>query len=384
MISVKPRYRFVYLATFLLSLHYALTVYINSTFLATRFDQLTIEHLYMAGALLTVFCLIWSSRVLNWFGNFKLILLGILLEIAALCTLGFSNDRTAIMLAFIACQALPPLLAFGLDIFFEGALVTMRDAEKVRSYYLTFGNAAFVIAPLAVGAIASQGSFSPVYAIAAGCIALLWFLILDMFSRLKPRRFREIGFLDSLRKFLKRKSLPAIMFMNFLLQSFYAVMVIFNVPHLHGTIGLSFAAIGIILTFQLLPFVIFEAPLGKLFSRFHDEKQFLIAGFFIMAAATITMANMHTQSIALWALVLFISRIGASFVEVSTEAAFFKRVTDQDAGFIGVFRLSGPSSYVIAPLILSFFTPALSIPVLYTALGSILLLGIAVAYRSAL
>jgi MFS family permease len=384
MISVKPRYRFVYLATFLLSLHYALTVYINSSFLANHFSQTTIEHLYMVGSLLTIFCLIWSSRVINWFGNFKLVLLGIALEISALSTLAFSSNRTALMLAFIAFQALPPLLAFGLDIFFEGALVTMRDAEKVRSYYLTFGNVAFVIAPLAVGALVAQGAFSTVYSISAICIAILWFLIFDLFSKLKPRRFREVGFVDSVRKFLKRKSLPAIMAMNFLLQSFYAVMVIFNVPHLHNTIGISWAAIGVILTFQLLPFVIFEAPLGKLFSRYHDERQFLLAGFFIMAAATITMAHMHTQSIFAWAGILFISRIGASFVEVSSEAAFFKRVTDQDAGFIGVFRLAGPTSYVIAPLILSFFIPALSITTLYTVLGCVLLFGTVVAYKARL
>ena len=384
MISLKPRYRFVYLATFLLSLHYAVTIYINSTFLGTHFDQTIIEHLYIAGAILTMFCLIWSSRVIHWFGNYKLVLFGIILEIAALSTLALSTNRLAIMLAFICYQALPPLLAFGLDIFFEGSLVTMRDAEKVRSYYLTFGNIAFVLAPLAAGALVNQGSFSSVYTLSAVCIALLWFLIFDLFSELKPKRFREIGFINSLRKFVQRKSLPGIMALNFLLQSFYAVMIIFNVPHLHNTIGLSFASIGIILTFQLLPFVIFEAPLGKLFSRYHDERQFLLAGFFILAAATITIAHMETKSIFLWALILFISRIGASFVEVSTEAAFFKRITDQDAGLIGVFRLAAPSSYIVVPLILSLFVPALSIVTLYSTLACVLLFGIVIAYKVSL
>jgi hypothetical protein len=75
------------------------------------------------------------------------------------------------------------------------------------------------------------------------------------------------------------------------------------------------------------------------------------------------------------------SRVGASFVEVSTEAAFFRRITDQDAGFIGVYRLAMPLSYLCAPFVASLIVPALPITALYIVLSVILLGGIAVAYE---
>jgi predicted MFS family arabinose efflux permease len=296
-------------------------------------------------------------------------------------TLAFSGNPFHIAVAFICYQALAPLIIFGLDIFFEGALVSIRDAEKVRSYYLTFMNLAFVMAPLAVGALVNRGAFSTVYILAATCVGLLWFLIFDLFSGLQPHRFREIGFIDSIQKFVRRKNLSGIFFIDFLLQCFYALMVIFTGPYLHTVIGLSWSSIGIIFTIMLLPFVIFEAPLGKMFERLHDERDILIAGFLIMVVSTVTMGLSHSTSIIFWATVLFMSRVGASFVEVAAEASFFRRVTDEDAGFISIFRLAVPLSYVVAPFAANYIVQVLPLQSLYLVLGGVLVLGIGTAYK---
>lgn len=384
MVSLKPRYRFLYLAAFLLALHYAFTIYINSSYLLNFFDGGTISHLYMIGSLFTIACLVVSSRFLKWFGNYFLILTGLFFEAIALTTLAFSTTPAIIALAFIVHQALPPMLLFGMDIFFEGTLVSMRDAEKVRSYYLTFGNIAFVVAPLTVGTLIAHGSFKIVYILSATFIGVLWVLIADVFRHVKPRRYRETSFKHSLKKFLERNKLSGIFAMNFTLQCFYALMVIFTAPYLHNVIGISWESIGFIYTIMLLPFILFEAPLGKIFDRLHDERDVLIAGFLIMALSVFFMAFVHTPNILLWAGLLFMSRVGASFVEVANEASFFRRVTDQDASFIGIFRLSGPLSYVIAPTIASIFIPVISISTLYLLISAMLLGGVALAYKISL
>lgn len=384
MVPLKPQYRFLYLATFLLALHYAFTVYINSSYLLNFFDETTISHLYMIGSLITISCLILSSRFLKWFGNHLLILVGLFLEACALLTLAFSGNPVSIAFAFIAHQSLPPLLLFGMDIFFEGTLVSLRDAEKVRSYYLTFGNAAFVIAPLVVGTLIAHGSYKMVYILSATFISILWFLIMDVFRFVKPRRYREIGFKNSLQKFLQRSKLSSIFAMNFTLQCFYALMVVYTGPYLYFTIGLSWESIGFIYTIMLLPFILFEAPLGKIFDRLHDERDILIAGFLIMSLAVLAMSYVTTPSIAIWATLLFMSRVGASFVEVANEASFFRRVTDQDASFIGIFRLSSPLSYVIAPFIASLIFPAITISTLYVLISLMLFVGAGIAYKVSL
>lgn len=381
MIGQKPRYRFLYLAGFLLAIHYALTIYINSSYLSTFFPISVIDHLYMAGSLLTVGCLILSSRFLKWFGNNALVLVGLLCEIAALLTLAFATNPMYILLAFVAHQCLPPLLIFGMDIFFEGTLTSMKEAEKVRGFYLSIVNLAYVCAPLIAGSLANDGKFSTIYIISSIILSILWFIILIVFHNVRPKRYREVGFQNSLKKFLARRHLSGIFIMNFTLQCFYALMVIYTAPYLHEAIGLSWSSIGFIYTIMLLPFVMFEAPLGKLFERHHDEREILIIGFIIMAFATVSISYVESTNIFLWAFILFMTRVGASFVEVASEASFFKRVTDQDAAFIGVFKLSSPLSYVVAPFIAGWLLMILPVSALYIVIGGILLTGIGIAYR---
>lgn len=376
----KPRYSFLYLAVLLLALHNAFTIYINSSFLEKFFDANTISNLYMAGSVLTIFCLLLSGRFLKWFGNWQLILAGLGIEIIALLTLAFSKNPAAITFAFIAHQALPVLLIFGLDIFFEGTLENRQDAEKVRSYYLTFINSAFVIAPISVGLLVIGNSFANVYALSAVFLAILWFLIFDVFRHTHPSRYRNTEIVSSFKKFLDHKSLTDIFFLNFLLQCFYVIMIIFMAPYLHETVGLSWPEIGIIFTIMLLPFVIFEAPLGKLFNRYHDEKEILVVGFLMMSVSVSLMTLVHTPNVLLWAALLFASRVGASFVEVASEAAFYKRVTAEDASFMSIFRLTVPIAYILMTFMAGLIVPALPVTVLLSILGLILLVGMSASY----
>ncbi len=378
----KPRYRFIYIAALLLSLQYAFTIYINSSFLGQYFDSQTISNLYVAGAIITAFCLIVSGRFLKRFGNWRLVLSGIILEIGTLLTLAFSHNPTIIKIAFLAHQALPPLILFGLDIFLEGILVTVKDTEKTRAYYLTFMNLAFVFAPLTVGFMIEKISFSSVYLVSTLFLGILWLLVFDVFKNVEPVRYRETESFRNVKMFLGRKFLSVIFFLNFLLQCFYVLMVIFMAPYLHNTIGLSWESIGLIYTIMLLPFVLFEAPLGKLFNRFHDEKNIIMAGFLIMSASLLCMAYTQVPSVFLWAALLFLSRIGASFVEVGSEAAFFRRITDKDASFIGLFRLSVPAAYIITPLLGSVIVPALPVTTLFILTSLCLLVGVSATYKA--
>lgn len=382
MVQYKPRYRYLFLAGFLYAFHYALTLYINSSFLGDLFSEQAVNRFYTAGSIITLIALIISSRVLKRFGNYALVLVGIIAEVVSILTLAFSDNLITIGIAFMAHEALPPLIFFGLDIFFEGTLVSNNDAEKIRPYYLTSLNIAFVFAPLIVASLVSGNSFKIVYILSAVLALILWFVIADVFKGVNPKKYREIGFTDSLRKFLKRKNLSGIFVLNFLLQFFYAIMIIYTGPYLHETMGLPWSSIGIIFTIMLVPFVLFQAPLGKLFERYHDERDVLVAGFIIMAGALFLISRTTSSSIIVWASLLFLSRIGASFVEASSEAAFFKRMTDQDAGFIGIFRMAFPLALVIAPLIASFFLGFVTVQFLYFILGIIMLTGVACAYKT--
>ncbi|MBX4197884.1 MFS transporter [Candidatus Parcubacteria bacterium] len=373
--------RFVYLAAFLMSFHYAFTIYINSTFLSEFFPAKTVGLLYTAGALLTVLILIASSSIIRRISNFYFFASILCTEIIVLLGLFSSSNPELIKILFVIHQAIPPLLLFGLDLFLEGTMRNENHTGGVHSLYLTAHNVAFVLSPLIVGKIVTMSSYRTIYLISAVfCMALL-FLTFDEFRTIRTRKLREINFIDSLKKFVPHKNLNRIFIINFLLHSFYAAMVIYMPLYLHEVIGFSWEKIGFMFTIMLVPFVLFEAPLGRLFDRIGAEKDALIAGFFIISVSSCTIFFLRDANVLLWSALLFMSRVGASFVEVGAEYSFFKRVSDRDAGFISIFRMAGPMAYIVAPLLTSLLVRVLPIHYIFLVVSIAILSGIAFAYK---
>ncbi|MES2436646.1 MAG: MFS transporter [Patescibacteria group bacterium] len=378
---VSSRLKFIYLGALILALHYSFTIYINSNFLSEYFSERTISYLYTSGAILTLIAFIISTSLIKRFGNFRVIIAVIFAEIISLLGLFATRDPALIKFFFIIHQALPPLLLMGLDVFLEGTLRTQASIGRIRSMYLTSMNLAFVISPLIVGKIISVSSYQVIYLISALLCALFLFITVESFRTIRTRELKEVNFLESVRTFLKHKDLCRIFIINFLLQSFYAVMVIYTPLYLHNVIGFDWQSIGAIFTVMLIPFVIFEAPLGRMFDAMHTEKDTLIVGFIIMALATVLMFSVTSTSIATWMLLLFFSRMGASFVEVASDYAFFLRISDQDVGLISVNKMTGPLAYIVIPLTIQLFITTLPINYLFLFTGITLSIGTIFSYK---
>jgi MFS family permease len=146
--------------------------------------------------------------------------------------------------------------------------------------------------------------------------------------------------------------------------------------YLMKNIGFGWEEIGIILSIALLPFVIFQIPIGKMEDQKHDEKMLLIFGFLIMAASVALMPFITEKSLVFWATILFVSRIGASIVEVSTETYFFKHVKSTNAGYISLFRMTKNMSFLIVPAIAGFAIYIMDIRYSWIILALIMLVGV--------
>lgn len=371
----------IYFAALLLALHYASTIYIGSTFLSQFFPEKTLGFLYVAGALITILILGSCTRLVRQFGNYTLTLAGVSIEIAALFALTLSRDLGIIAVSFIVLQSLPAFLIFNLDIFLERKMQREGSTGKIRSTYLTVINSAFVISPIIVGSMIENGGYAVVYASAAIIMTIFFVVVFDFFDPTIIHSFREVSFRDSVRKFSIRPALASVYSINFLLQIFYALMVIYTPLYLHNTLGIGWETLGVIFTIMLLPFVIFEAPLGRIFDKYRGERDAMIAGFLIMSAAVITMSYVHSTSALLWGFLLFMSRVGASFVEIGSEFSFFRQVDSRDAGLISVFRTTSPLSYVLAPIIGFIVTINFPLVYIFPVIGAAMLLGAGLSYR---
>lgn len=154
-------------------------------------------------------------------------------------------------------------------------------------------------------------------------------------------------------------------------------MVVYTPIYLHEHIGLGWDKLGVIFTFMLLPFVLFSIPIGKLIDRYHVHKRMLLnIGFVIMGVSTILISQLDTKSVVFWAIILFMTRVGAAIVETTSEIYFFTHVREEDAYLLSIFRDMTPVAYIVAPLIGSLFILFFPFQYLFIGLGMFTFIGL--------
>ncbi|MEK7092247.1 MAG: MFS transporter, partial [Patescibacteria group bacterium] len=182
------------------------------------------------------------------------------------------------------------------------------------------------------------------------------------------------SFKETFRVVSESHDIHSIIYAHFLLALFYSWMVIYVPLYLNQHIGISMNVIlGVITPIALLPFVLFEVILGKIADTHLGEKEILTAGFIIMAVSTIGISYVTTASVALWAILLFITRTGASMVEVTTESYFFKQVSASDMHLITFMRTIRTIAGVMGPLLGFILLSFMEFQNLFLVLGVILL-----------
>jgi MFS family permease len=370
----------IYLSNLLLSFHYFLILYIHSSYLGTFFNASGIALLYIVGSLVNLILFLNIPRILDRIGNYKFTLWAIILEAVAITGLIVGTSQLSIGLSFVLHQAVMSMMLFGLDIFLESATKNEDHTGAIRGLYLTLSNITLVFSPLIVGLLLTNDSFWKVYAVSLAFLFPLFFIIRKYLKDAKYKRKNTIHFIKTIKN-QKNKSISAILYSHFMLQFFYAWMVIYMPIYLHQYIGFSWQEIGVIFTVMLLPFILFELPIGALADKKLGEKEILITGFFIMALSTFFIPMISSQSIMLWAGILFITRIGASFVEITSESYFFKHVNEENTGLISLFRMARPLAYISAPIMATatiyfFSTQNTEYGYIFSVLAIIMLVGV--------
>ena len=81
-------------------------------------------------------------------------------------------------------------------------------------------------------------------------------------------------------------------------------------------------------------------------------------------------------SVVVWTIVLFLSRVGASFVEVTSESYFFKHVDPTETGLLSIYRLTNPLSVVLATTVGVFALNLFSFEKMFFILAIIIFFGL--------
>lgn len=378
--KTKHDRKIIYLAGFLFSVSIALVSYINSSLLEIYVGKGYIGIVYIVASVITILGLLEMPKILTRFGNRQATFISCSLTFLSLGLLAFGNNIFIILPAFILYFVSVGLVIASLDVFIED-FSKNSSIGTLRGFYLMVISLAWVIAQLISGSIISKSSFLGIYLLGAGFMALVMIIFVFFLHDFKDPEYKKISIPKTIKSFIQNKNISHIYVSSLVLQFFYAWMVIYTPIYLHEYIGFGWNQIGIIFSIMLLPFVILDFPLGKLSDKI-GEKKMLLVGFSIITLSTLIIPFIREPALWIWALVLFVTRVGAATVETMNESYFFKIIREEDADEISFFRNAPSVSYIIAPLIA---TPVLflipSFKYLFFILGAIMLTGLWISIR---
>ncbi len=368
-----------YLLNFFFGLHAFALLYVNSTVLSAAVGEKAVGLIYAAAALCAIFVLSIVPLFLRDVGDRRFTLACILLEIIAALGIAVTQSPVLLVLLFIVHTVAFRAILVDLDVFLESA--SSEDTTGViRGTFLTAGNTALVIAPILVGLLLGHGeAYGKVYLFAAAVLMPAALLLFFSFKHFRDPRYTRTPLLATWRKVRRHPALRRIVRIDFLLRFFYSWMVIYMPLYLHVYIGLPWDKIGVIFTVMLIPFALFELPLGALADKVYGEKELLIIGLSIMGGTALSLAFIDSKSFVVWMLALFSTRVGAAIVEIMSETYFFKHVSAEETDVIGFFRSIEPCAYVVAPVLASLMLLVAPLPALFVILAIIVLAGIPLA-----
>jgi MFS family permease len=392
----------LYIVGFMFALRIALPSYINSSFvdgiliqenfgfiyklLSFFIKEVTPEKLvgliYMVSSFLTILAFIIVPKIIQKIGNYYTILSLVFINIFALIGLSILNNPHYLILFFIINAISASIIGFCLDYFVE---YYSRDVEtgRIRSFYLTATNIAWLFAPFAAARIAGEGDFQKVFFVSALIMSGVVLASVLILRNTKDSKYRHFNFKDTMKGIVKNKNISSIMITNFLLQIFYALMIIYMPIYLNQHLGFSFKEIGIAFTIMLLPFVFIQIPIGWIADKILGEKEFLITGFVVMAITTMSLSFITSTNFLVWGLMLFMTRVGAAIVEIMAETYFYKEITAGDSNLINIFKMTTSVAFVCATFATTVFLSCFDkggvgfgMKYIWIILGLLMLLGV--------
>lgn len=346
----ERKVRFISLLSFIFGFTDAFFVYVLSSYFSEVIGSDNVGGFYL-GTFLVVFGMLWGlhgiiRRVGGSIRTFFLFILAavVLGAVVSSLTVGWLGALCVVLLLIVTNAAWVVL-----DVILEEH---SSDAAtgRVRGLHLTITNAGFLLAPLLSTHIVESYGFGGVFfGITLGYAVLFAAAILFLRNgRAYSSAKMDAG--DALRKMFHDRNLLRIYGVSFALEFFYVMMIIYSPIHLRA-IGVSWEDIGVLFTVMLLPFVLFQYPLGVLADKRFGEKEFLIASLAIASMSVFLLGTSSSVSLVLLGGILFLTRVGAAGIEVLRDAYFYKQIDGDDDDLIAFFRTTRPVANVAAALV---------------------------------
>lgn len=359
---------------FILGFQSALVAYVNSSFLKENsgLDNVGIFFfLAYAGSLLILFNL---HHLVKKYGRAKTFSFFLFLEFFSLFgAFLFSSMGLGTVFVMVSLLA-SPLMWVGLDILIEN-FSKNKITGAIRGKNLSIMNLGWFLAPFLASVLIQDAGYGMVYLAGSFFIVVILVVLAFNMDFGKNNYKRDISISKMLRIIKNRPEISRIYYISFVLEFFYAAMIIYMPIYLLQQ-GFDWGQIGKIFTVMLIPFFLVQYPIGVLADKKSGEKEFLFLSLLVMSGFTLLLYFLSGANIIFWMAVLFMTRVGAAIVEVLRDSYFYKQIGPKDVSIIDFFRTSRSFAYIFVSLIFGFLVLFVSVGQLMAFLSLFILTGL--------
>src|SRR4030042_4380218 len=341
----KNLIKYLYFCTFLLGIASAFILYLESDYFKVALQSANITPFYIfAYGLALVLMLNWHHLV-RLYGKARVFQLSLSVSLVIaffLMLLPVSVWSVWLLAVYITFTVISWL---DMDILLEACSVDKKTG-KIRGLYLTIENAGYLAAPFFSGLLGSKYGFQAAFAVSFVILLFVLIISLAKIKNIDHCPIKKTDFRSFMKKIFLRKNVMKAYYISFLLEFFYALMIIYTPLYLLA-LDFDWFQIGKIFTIMLIPFVLLQYPAGHFADTRYEEKDMMAGALFILAVSTVSIYFIGPASTAVWAGVLFVTRIGASLIEILRDSYFYKRIDQTDVDITDFFRTVRPSAYII-------------------------------------
>lgn len=348
----RSRVQLATFVSFFMGFSQAMLAYVMSSYFELSSGTQNVGIFYTVAYVIVLLMLLNLHKVVKKIGKSNILYFSILAKLITVSFLIFAAPGKLGMLLLMVYIIAGNLEVVSLDTIIE-SFSEDKFSGRIRGLHLTILNLGFLLGPFTSTYLLGQFDFHGVFTAALVIDSLVLIFSLIGFRHVNHRFNQDIGVVDLIKKVLAKKNVMRIYYISFVLEFFYALMIIYTPLYLRDS-GFSWEKIGEIFTVMLIPFVLVQYPVGFLADKRTGEKEFLIFSIVIMGLSTMAIFFMGSASVVAWAIILFITRIGAALIEILRDSYFYKQIDARDVDIINFFRTSLPMAYILASVISSF------------------------------
>lgn len=348
--------------SFLIGFTQATIIYIMSSYFKLATGSENVGLFYFLAYAVVMIALLNLHKIVRIIGKSNTFYLSLLFKITSIAVLMICPSTFWTIIPLMFFLIFSGLEWASLDVLLE-SFSEDKKSGRIRGKHLTLINAGFVFGPFLAMELLDHFDFSGIFIFIFVINSIVLVVSLISLRRVNHRFNGQVSIVDLVKKAYFRRNIMRIYYISFVLEFFYAIMVVYSPIYLRD-LGFSWDKIGIIFTVMLVPFVLLQYPMGVLADKKTGEKEAIIASLIILGASSGIVYFISTPSVFVWSVVLFATRIGAALVEVLRDSYFYKRIDSSDVDLINFFRTALPMGYIAASLIsllLLIFLPLKSI-----------------------